>query len=81
MRKLGKVQQNVYESLKRHGSWSLGCGWVWDTPSNTMRVMDSLVRAGYARTTRSILGTHRYPGTRMVYHPVTPTTPAKKGTR
>ncbi len=47
-RKLGKVQQDVLASLKEHGSWHLHCGWVWDTPSNTLRVMDSLVRAGYA---------------------------------
>lgn len=51
MRKLGKVQQDVLASLKRHGSWSRGCGWLWDTPSNTQRVMDSLVHAGYAAVT------------------------------
>jgi predicted nucleic acid-binding Zn-ribbon protein len=82
MKKLGKIQQSVYESLKRHGSWSLGCGWIWDTPSNTMRIMDSLVRAGYAITAtnkRPHPGGDRYPGERTVYRPTTPS--AKKARR
>lgn len=70
MRKLRRVQQDVFASLRRHGSWSLGCGWLWDTPSNTMRIMDSLVRAGYACTTKS-------PGERTVYHPANPKAPLK----
>lgn len=64
MKKLGSVQQDVLTSLRSHGSWSLGCGWVWDTPSNTMRIMDSLVRAGYATTTEG------QGGRRIVYRPV-----------
>jgi len=49
MRKLGSVQQGVYDMLKRQGRWHPNAGWLWDTPSNTRRLMDSLVRAGYAR--------------------------------
>lgn len=50
MRKLGHVQVSVLESLVEHKIWSrrgLG-GWLWDTPSNTERVMDSLVKRGLA---------------------------------
>lgn len=48
MRKLGKVQLDVLASLRHYGFWHARCGWVWDTLGNTQRVMDSLVRAGYA---------------------------------
>lgn len=46
MRKLGSVQSDVLAALELHGSWSRHCGWLWDTASNTLRVMNSLVRAG-----------------------------------
>jgi hypothetical protein len=52
MRKLGPTQQSVLESLKRHGAWYPGCGWVWDTASNTTRIMESLVARGYVITTK-----------------------------
>lgn len=48
MRKLGRVQREVLESLKHHGSWHPRCGWLWNNPSGTLRLMNSLVRAGYA---------------------------------
>jgi hypothetical protein len=66
MRKLGRVQQDVYAALKLHGSWSLGCGWLWDTYSGTQRVMDSLVRAGYATSTEG------QGGSRIFYRPINP---------
>lgn len=47
MRKLGKKQQDVLASLRRHGSWHRRCGWLWDNVSGTERVLNSLVRAGY----------------------------------
>jgi hypothetical protein len=47
VRKLGKVQQDVLASLKRHGSWHRRCGWLWDTVSHTERILNSLVRADY----------------------------------
>ena len=49
-RKLGKVQIEVLDSLIEFGIWSrrgLG-GWLWDTPGNTDRVLDSLVKRGLA---------------------------------
>lgn len=51
MRKLSKIQQDVLALLRSHGLWSRGCGWLWDTIGNTQRLMDSLVRAGYATST------------------------------
>jgi hypothetical protein len=63
MKKLGRLQQEVYAALKRHGSWSLGCGWLWDTYSGTRRVLDSLVRAGYATSTEE-------GGSKILYRPI-----------
>jgi len=43
MRKLGTTQQHVLNSLKEFGPYP-GGGWLWDTPSNTMRILESLHR-------------------------------------
>jgi len=49
---LGPIQRQVLSSLKQHGYWypGYGCGWTWDTPSNTRKIMESLVKKGYAKT-------------------------------
>lgn len=79
MRKLGRVQQDVLSALREHGSWSPDVyGWIWDTASNTKRVMDSLVRAGYAtvteeqieRSMRHVGGSRKYVEERTVYRPI-----------
>lgn len=45
--KLGSTQQAVLHSLRDHGGyWQSGCGWLWDTDSGTMRIMESLVKRG-----------------------------------
>lgn len=44
---LGKNQLSVLSALRRHGCYP--GGWVWNTPSGTERILDSLVAAGYAR--------------------------------
>lgn len=41
---LGKNQRDVLWSLIDHGSWKRDGGWLWDTHSNTQRLMDNLVR-------------------------------------
>lgn len=41
---LGKTQKGVLQSLRQHGSWGRGCGWLWDTHSNTKKVLDTLVK-------------------------------------
>lgn len=79
MRKLGSVQRDVLSALRTHGSWSpdLTSGWLWDTPSNTRRIMDSLVRAGYVtvteekieRSMRHVGDSRKYFEERTVYRP------------
>jgi hypothetical protein len=44
MRKLGCLQQEMLRSLKEHGSWYRGCGWLWDTPSHTEKILESLMK-------------------------------------
>ena len=47
MSKLGKNQLGVIRCLKTYGSWDhRSCSWVWDTHSNTVRILDSLVKRG-----------------------------------
>jgi hypothetical protein len=53
-RKLGERQRNVLRSLREHGSWFPACGWVWSTRSETIGVLDSLVRAGVVTKTGNV---------------------------
>lgn len=48
--RIGTTQLSMLRSLYDHGSWQHGCGWVWDHPSGTRRICDSLVSRGLART-------------------------------
>lgn len=50
-RPLGETQQDVLRSLYKHArnEWYLGCGWLWDTPSNTTKIMNSLERRGLVK--------------------------------
>ncbi len=65
---LGCVQADVLKSLQEHGYWSrVGCGWLWDTWSNTERIMESLVRRGLA--TKTTVGRDKGRGERIVYKP------------
>lgn len=45
-RPLGDTQQAVLRALHQHQRWYAGCGWVWDTPSGTERLLQSLERRG-----------------------------------
>lgn len=45
-RPLGENQRYLLYSLFMHKSWRPGCGWLWNTPSGTKRLLDSLVRRG-----------------------------------
>lgn len=47
---LGKTQREVLRALNEHGYWrdSPHVGWVWDTHSNTHRIIQSLVTKGAA---------------------------------
>jgi len=55
-RPLGKNQQNLIDSLKEHDFWYNGCGWVWDTHSNTQRILDSLVKRGLVTLGEETIG-------------------------
>lgn len=44
--KLGETQKQMLIALEEHGSWKRGCGWLWDTPSGTERILNSLVARG-----------------------------------
>ena len=50
--KLGDTQYNVLWFLEETGGWQLGCGWIWDTPSGTVKIMESLVKKGLAKKTK-----------------------------
>lgn len=46
MTPLGREQLGVLKSLRDHGRWSRGCGWIWSTHGKTERILDSLVKRG-----------------------------------
>lgn len=47
MRKLGVNQQGVLESIRSHSYWIPDqSGWIWDTMSNTTKILESLVKRG-----------------------------------
>lgn len=62
-RPLGSKQQDVLEALRRHRLWCKNCGWVWDTPGGTQRVLKTLVTRGLVTMTIE-------DGWREVYRPV-----------
>jgi len=70
MRPLGDSQQWMLDALRKHGRWSRNCGWLWDTPSGTERILDSLVRRGLARKRWVKERPPRPPYQRMEYVPV-----------
>lgn len=44
MKTLGVNQLAVFNAVKKHGCWFGGCGWIWSTRSQTIRILDSLVK-------------------------------------
>ena len=70
MRPLGEVQTHVLQCLKEHGSWSVMAGWVWNTQSNTKRILDSLVKRGLVTKKTEWSGHDMSRGT-TVYLPTT----------
>lgn len=48
--RIGDAQLQCMESLNGDGkSWTYGGlnGWLWNTPSGTKRILDTLVKAGF----------------------------------
>jgi hypothetical protein len=66
--RLGSVQREVLRALVSHDNWELPVNgwawWVWDTPSNTKRIMDALVRKQLATRTEHGDGRIEYRPTR-----------------
>ena len=60
-RKLGETQRRVLKSISYHGGWDAAgrCGWLWDTNSGTLRIVESLVRRGLV-TLEQQTGKRRY---------------------
>lgn len=55
LRDIGKTQRSVLECLSRHnGQWHMGCGWLWDTYSNTARILESLTKYGFVEKTTHV---------------------------
>jgi hypothetical protein len=56
MMKLGRKQKVALETLldRNGGKWSPGCGWTWNTRSETLRLLDSLVKRGFAIVTQPL---------------------------
>lgn len=48
---LGDKQKGILASLVYHKSWhrSFRCGWVWDTPSGTIKLLESLIKRGLVK--------------------------------
>lgn len=75
--KLGPTQQSIYQSLIRHGDWYPGCGWIWTNRSMTIRLLESLVRRGFAikeeRTANRFAGYRRLKSGKheLLYKPTT----------
>jgi DNA-binding MarR family transcriptional regulator len=50
---MGSDQWDLLHALREHGEWFKGraggywCRWVWNTDSQTTRMLDALVRRGY----------------------------------
>ncbi len=67
--KLGCNQIDVLKCLAgRHGAYHRGCGWVWDTDSGTVRILESLIRHNLVEKQHHP-GFH-YPGAPPLPYPV-----------
>lgn len=41
---LGTAQSTVLKKLARYGgTWYRGCGWQWESPALTIRILESLI--------------------------------------
>lgn len=72
MRPLGETQRSILSSLVEHKGWhgwGWGCGWLWDTPSNTTRLLNSLVKRGLAEIEKVEVTSHGRNYTYDFYRP------------
>jgi hypothetical protein len=67
-RPLGEIQRAVIKAMRSHGgTWSEDAGWLWDTISNTRRVMESLLRRGVVRANDEVFSGKFNTWTRRTY--------------
>ena len=47
---IGRMQRMALKSMveRNNGVWYFGCGWIIDTESGTVKIMESLVKRGFA---------------------------------
>jgi hypothetical protein len=48
---LGETQAAMLKAVVEHHGWQEGCGWLWSTPSGTVRLLEPLVRRGVVTKT------------------------------
>lgn len=49
-RKLGRRQREALALLKEHGTYFKKCGWKFNSHSETIEILESLVPKGYVKT-------------------------------
>jgi hypothetical protein len=49
---LGRSQWGVLHALHRYKSFHQHCGWVWETKTETLRILASLIRRGFVTKTQ-----------------------------
>lgn len=54
-RKLGSTQANVLQALRNHKYWHPYCGWVWTGVAGTEKILETLVKRGYAKKVTRML--------------------------
>lgn len=49
LRPLGEKQKQILHILNHQSGWYPGCRWIWGNRSETIRILDSLVKRGLAQ--------------------------------
>ena len=57
--KLGRNQRQALVALDREHGWHPGCGWIWENYSETVRLLNTLVKRGLAEVKTRDFGNGR----------------------
>jgi hypothetical protein len=68
--RLDPLQALVYRELFRSREWTPGAGWNYGSRAQTVRILDSLVRSGYATKEPFVPHDSRGPHEDFKYRPV-----------
>lgn len=49
---IGDTQIHMLKSLYEHRGWHGGCGWIWNTVSGTIRILEALTKRGLVTKTQ-----------------------------